>query len=238
MWVSSLFMFHVLHLVTKHTGIRLAIAINGLHWNWVNVDDLLVFGSFQDGQLAGTTTNVDTSTAKAPCTTINTEAGKDELIKTALDKLKDSKKSDDEGKGTTNGGEAREEPEAKLPSDTRTETAGDRIKERERDRERERTRARDHDRGRESDRERGRDDYERGRDKVKERVHRSRDKGKDSGQLIYRSTLFQLSYIVHSPKSKHYLNFLTDPITQDAWRSLSIILLEVICLSFVIFSYV
>ncbi|KAL1547784.1 Cyclin-L1-1 [Salvia divinorum] len=140
----------------------------------------------KDAQLAGTTTNEDTSTAKAPSTAVNAETGKDELVKAALEKLKDTKKSDEEGKNTMNGGESREEPETKLSSDTRTETGGERIKERERDRERERTRGRDHDRGRESDRERGRDerdDYERGRDKVRERVHRSRDKGKDSGRM-------------------------------------------------------
>lgn len=142
------------------------------------------FGFLQDGTLAGTTTNEDTSTAKGSSGAVNPEVGKDELVKAALDKLKESKKSDDEGKGTMNGSETREEPEAKLASDTKTEIGGERMKERERDRERERTRGRDYDRGRESDRERGREDYERGRDKVKERVHRSRDKGKDSGQLI------------------------------------------------------
>lgn len=137
----------------------------------------------KDGTLAGTTTNEDTSTAKGSSGAVNPEVGKDELAKAALDKLKESKKSDDEGKGTTNGSESREEPEAKMASDTKTEIGGERMKERDRDRERERTRGRDYDRGRESDRERGREDYERGRDKVKERVHRSRDKGKDSGRM-------------------------------------------------------
>lgn len=138
----------------------------------------------QDGSLAGT--NEDTSTGKGSSTAVNPDAGKDELIKAALDKLKESKKSDDESKSTINGGESREEPESKLILDTKTDTGGERIKERERDRERERerTRSRDHERGRESDRERGREDSERDRDKVKERGHRSRDKGKDSGQLI------------------------------------------------------
>ncbi|KAH6779103.1 arginine-rich cyclin 1, partial [Perilla frutescens var. hirtella] len=137
----------------------------------------------KDGPLAGTTTNEDNSTAKGSSATVNLEVGKDEMIKSAFNKLKESKKSDSECKSTTNGNESREEAEAKLTSDTKTETSGERIKERERDRERERTRGRDHDRGRESDRERGREDYERGRDRAMERVHRSRDKGKDSGRM-------------------------------------------------------
>lgn len=139
------------------------------------------FGFLQDGPLA-VTTNEDTSTAKGLSGAVNPEGGKDELIKTAPDKLKDSKKSDDEVKSTTNASESTEEP-AKLTSDSKTDIGGERMKERERERERERTRGRDYDRGRESDRERGREDYDRGRDKVKERVHRSRDKGKESGQF-------------------------------------------------------
>ncbi|KAI3443614.1 hypothetical protein Pfo_000279 [Paulownia fortunei] len=130
----------------------------------------------KDGSLAGTTANEDTSTGKGSSSAVNQEAG---------DKLKETKKSDDESKSTINGGESREEPESKLTSDNKTETGGERIKERERDRERERerTRSKDHERGRESDRERGREDTERDRDKVKERGNRSREKGKDSGRM-------------------------------------------------------
>lgn len=148
--------------------------------------------------------------------------------------MKDTKKSDKDGKSTTNGGDSREEPQAKLSSDIRTETGGERIKERERDRERERTRGRDHDRGRDSDRERGRDerdDYERGRDKVRERVHRSRDKGKDSGEHYFSYLIYICSsqIAVYSFISTLF-NFLTDLITQDAWISPNIILLEVFLL--------
>ncbi|KAI3470544.1 hypothetical protein Pfo_027207 [Paulownia fortunei] len=149
----------------------------------------------KDGSLAGTTTNEDTNTSKGSSTAVNEEVGKVELIKAALDKLKESKQSDGESKSTINGGESRQESESKLMPDHKTETGGERIKERERDRERERERekerikSRDHGRGWESDRERGREDTDRDRDKVKERGHRLRDKGKDSGR---------------SEKSKHH----------------------------------
>lgn len=134
--------------------------------------------------MAGTATNEDTNTTKGTSAGASQEVGKDEVIKAALDKLKESKKSDDESKGTVSGGEAREEPDTKLISDHKSEAKErDRDRDRERERERERPRSRDHERGRESDRERGRDDGEKDRDKAKERGHRSRDKGKDSGQF-------------------------------------------------------
>ncbi|XP_011093757.2 cyclin-L1-1 [Sesamum indicum] len=88
----------------------------------------------KDGSLAGQNANEDPSTAKGSSSVLNQEAGKDELIKAALDKLKESKNSDDESKNAINGGESREEPDSKLMSDNKTETSGERIKERERDR--------------------------------------------------------------------------------------------------------
>ncbi|KAL3644353.1 Cyclin-L1-1 [Castilleja foliolosa] len=121
-----------------------------------------------------TTTNEDTSNKNGE----NQEPSKDERIKAALDKLKESKKSDDESKRTVDGGETtREKPDTKLTSDNKTESGGERNKERERGRER--TRSRDHERGRDSDRERARDDNEKGRDKINERgAHRSSDKAR------------------------------------------------------------
>ncbi|GER34361.1 cyclin-L2 [Striga asiatica] len=108
--------------------------------------------------------------------TPNEAGNKGEGVKAALDKLKESKKSDDESKSVTNGRESREGSESKLMLDNRTE-----IKEREKDRERGRERSRSKD-VRDPERERGKEDHERDRDKVKERSHRSRDKGKDSGR--------------------------------------------------------
>ncbi|XP_051116478.1 cyclin-L1-1 [Andrographis paniculata] len=140
----------------------------------------------KDNSAAGTTPNEEANTAKGSS---NQEVGKDELIKAALDKLKETKKSDDESRGTVGGGESREEAETKLVSDHKTDTSGERTKEREREREteRERDKERPRSRGRESDRERGggggREDGDRDRDKVKDRGHRSRDKGRDSGRL-------------------------------------------------------
>ncbi|KAL7136780.1 hypothetical protein ABFS83_10G053600 [Erythranthe nasuta] len=139
----------------------------------------------KDGLLTGPIANEDASAGKVSSAAINQEVGKDELIKDAPEKLKESKKTDDGSLSTINGGESREEPESKLMSDNRTDTSVERVKERERGRERERekTKSRDYERGRESDRERGREDTERDRDNVKERGHRSRDKGKDSGHM-------------------------------------------------------
>ncbi|KAL6558597.1 Cyclin-L1-1 [Orobanche minor] len=104
---------------------------------------------------------------------VSKEVGKDEHIKAALDKLKDSKKGDHELKGAMNGGESTEEPESKLMLGNETEAGEERIKERER----ERTRSKDIERFRDPHRERGREaDTERDRDKIKERGQRSRDK--------------------------------------------------------------
>ncbi|KAK6120401.1 hypothetical protein DH2020_045881 [Rehmannia glutinosa] len=66
---------------------------------WWKAFDADKSGIDEDGSSAATTTNEDISTAKA----VNQEAGKDERIKAALDKLKESKKSDDESKNTING---------------------------------------------------------------------------------------------------------------------------------------
>lgn len=103
---------------------------------------------------------------------INVET-KGGLVRAALDKLKDSKKSDDDSKSMTIEDELREEPVVKSRSEPRTEGSGERIKERER--ERERLKSRDRERGRDSDREREREDADRDRDKVKDRRHRSKD---------------------------------------------------------------
>ncbi|XP_073034291.1 cyclin-L1-1 [Primulina eburnea] len=145
----------------------------------------------KDVSLVGTTTNEGAGTVKVSSTSFSQEVGKDETVKAALDKLKESKRSDDESKGIPIEEESREESESKLIPNHRTETGGERNKERERGRERERdrerekerTKSRDYDRGRESDRERGREDTERDRDKVKEKGHRTRERGKDSGRL-------------------------------------------------------
>ncbi|XP_037492151.1 cyclin-L1-1 isoform X2 [Jatropha curcas] len=133
--------------------------------------------------------NNDDIAPKSAPTVSGAESGasKGTLIKAALDKLKDSKKSDDESKPTD--GEARDEAIPRSKSEHRSEASGDRIKDRERDRdrgrERERERERERDRikerGRDSDREREREETERDRDKAKDRSHRSKDRGKDSG---------------------------------------------------------
>ncbi|KAG1326333.1 hypothetical protein COCNU_01G002670 [Cocos nucifera] len=121
----------------------------------------------------------DTGTPK-----VNPDASssKDALIKAALDKLKESKKNDDDAKSVAAEVDAKEDPMEKA----KDENKSDANLERNRDRERERSKARDRDsRGRDSDHDgRGRDsdrdrewekELERQRDK--ERRHRSKDKG-------------------------------------------------------------
>ncbi|XP_058076852.1 cyclin-L1-1 isoform X2 [Magnolia sinica] len=117
----------------------------------------------------------DTSTPKAA---VNDAGGcKDSLIKAALDKLKVSKKTEDDMKIVPVEGEAKEETAAKPKLDHRTDASG----ERNRERERERMKVRDRDKGgRDSDREREKE-QDRDREKLKERSHRVKDKGKDSG---------------------------------------------------------
>lgn len=111
---------------------------------------------------------------------------KDAKIKLVLDKLKESKKSEDDSKSG--------QPDVDFKDDS----AAKPITERSRDRERERSKVKDWDsrgrdtdrdsRGRDSDRDREREkELERDREKYKERSHRSKDKG--SG---------------HSDKSRHH----------------------------------
>ncbi|CAK7325529.1 unnamed protein product [Dovyalis caffra] len=139
-------------------------------------------------------TNNDSTEAKAaPSGNVESSGSKD-ITKVASDKLKESKRSDDESKPAE--GEARDELIPRSKSEHRTEASGDRSKERDRERERERDRERDRikapdrDRGRDSDRERERDEIERDRDRAKDRGHhRSKDRGRESG---------------HSEKSRHH----------------------------------
>ncbi|KAH7543162.1 hypothetical protein FEM48_Zijuj02G0153900 [Ziziphus jujuba var. spinosa] len=131
--------------------------------------------------------NDDASVSKAPPVAVNLESdgSKGSLIKVSINKLKESKKSDDESKSIPVEGDVKEEPVQKSKSDHRSEIGGERNKERESERERERERnsikARDCDRGRDSDRERKRKQSEMDRDKIKEQGHRSRDRKKDLG---------------------------------------------------------
>ncbi|XP_012466804.1 cyclin-L1-1 isoform X2 [Gossypium raimondii] len=141
--------------------------------------------------------NANVSNTTVAVADVETEGAKEAKIKMALDKLKESKQSDDESKSMpTTDSDAREEPRHKSKSEHRTESSGekskdrDRERERDRERDRERAKARDRDRGRDSDRERERDETERDRDKVKDRGHRSKDRTKDSGG--------------HSEKSRHH----------------------------------
>ncbi|GLJ20559.1 hypothetical protein SUGI_0374050 [Cryptomeria japonica] len=125
--------------------------------------------------------------------------GRDAIVKAALDKLKESKKSDDETCNVSANGELRDDSAAaksKLVSD-RMDGSGDRSK----DRDKERSRPRDHerhredrdrerDRGREWERDRKRDkELDREREKGKDRSHLSKDRNKDTG---------------HSEKSRHH----------------------------------
>lgn len=134
----------------------------------------------------------DISTPKTSAANPDASSSKDALIKVALDKLKESKRNDDDTKSLPAETDAKED----LVAKPKGESKSDANIERNRDRERERLKARDHDsRGRDSDRDsRGRDldrDRERERelerDREKERRHRSKDKG--SG---------------HSEKSRHH----------------------------------
>ncbi|KAK6228158.1 hypothetical protein SCA6_000498 [Theobroma cacao] len=146
--------------------------------------------------------NANVSNTTVAAADLETGGSKEAKVKMALDKLKESKQSDDESKSMPTEGDAREEPRHKSKSEQRTQSGGEKSKERDRERERERERerdrerdrerakARDRDRGRDSDRERERDETERDRDKVKDRGHRSKDRTKDSGG--------------HSEKSRHH----------------------------------
>ncbi|XP_021295414.1 cyclin-L1-1 isoform X3 [Herrania umbratica] len=134
--------------------------------------------------------NANASNTTVAAADLETGGSKEVKVKMALDKLKESKQSDDESKSMPTEGDAREEPRHKSKSEQRTQSGGEKSKERDREREkererdrerdRERAKARDRDRGRDSDRERERDETERDRDKVKDRGHRSKDRTKDS----------------------------------------------------------
>lgn len=128
----------------------------------------------------------DNGSCKAGEENLDGASTKDAKIKLVLDKLKESKKSDDESKSGQHDGDLKDDSAAKP------------ITERNRDRERERSKVKDRDsRGRDSDRDsRGRDsdrdrerekELERDREKYKERSHRSRDKGSGMaiGQLYF-----------------------------------------------------
>ncbi|XWS07907.1 hypothetical protein CRYUN_Cryun41cG0032400 [Craigia yunnanensis] len=130
--------------------------------------------------------NANVSNTIVAAADLETGGSKEAKIKMALDKLKESKQSDDESKSIPTKGDAREEPRHISKSEHRTESGGEKSKERDRerkrdrDRDREREKARDRDKGRDSDRERERDEIPRDRDKVKDRGHRSKDRTKDS----------------------------------------------------------
>nr|QYW07134.1 cyclin L1-1 [Dimocarpus longan] len=166
-----------------------------------SVDSQLQSTPKQELPQSSPSANGDTAAPKPVSAPGNSGSGgtKGSMIKVDLDKVKDSKKSDDDSKSMSTDREVREEPAQKFKSEHRTESSGDRSKDRDRerererdrdrDRERDRTKSRDRDRGRDSDREREREDSERDRDKVKDRSHRSKDRFKDSG---------------HSEKSRHH----------------------------------
>ncbi|XP_020114061.1 cyclin-L1-1 isoform X2 [Ananas comosus] len=148
------------------------------------------------------TTN-DSSTPK------DTGSTKDALIKAALDKLKESKKSEDDGKNVPAELDGKEDLTVKSKSDYKLDASIERGREREK----ERSRGRDRDsRGRESDRDsRGRDsDRERerereiDRDREKERRHRSKDKGSGhSDKLRHHSSRDRSEYhSAHSSRDK------------------------------------
>ncbi|MED6138065.1 Cyclin-L1-1 [Stylosanthes scabra] len=148
--------------------------------------------------------DADTAVPKGATGEADIESVGGALVK-QIDKLRESKKSDDESKSAATDG-TRDEHTQKSKSDRKMETSGDirrdrerdrdrdrdrerdrdRDRDRERDRERDRTKSRDRDRGRDSDKEREREETE--RDKLKDR-HRSRERSKETG---------------HSEKSKHH----------------------------------
>ncbi|XP_057736604.1 cyclin-L1-1 [Arachis stenosperma] len=129
-----------------------------------------------------------------------------------IDKLRESKKSDDESKSAATEGGARDELTLKSKSDRKMEASGDIRRDRDRDRDRERDRDRDRDRDRERDRERERE-RERERDRTKSR---DRDRGRDSDKEREREEIERDKYkdrrrsrerskeTGHSEKSKHH----------------------------------
>ncbi|KAA8536921.1 hypothetical protein F0562_029399 [Nyssa sinensis] len=142
----------------------------------------------KEGSLSGLPTNNDTSTPNTASGAVNLESSRSKGALVAIDRLKESKKSDDDSNSVPSEGKARE-PASKSKSEHRTEASGERNNERERERERdkERPKGQDRDRGRDSDREREREDIERERDKVKDRSRHSKDRGKDFGGHLEKS---------------------------------------------------
>eukprot|EP01018_Ginkgo_biloba_P005788 Gb_18065 [translate_table: standard] len=123
-------------------------------------------------------------------------SGRDAIVRAALDKLKESKKSDNDTKNVSVDGELREDSDAGKSKQLnhRTDATGDRSKEKDKERSRphdrervgEKDRERDRDRGRDWDRDRNRErekEMDREREKGKERSHR-KDKGKDTAVLL------------------------------------------------------
>lgn len=123
-----------------------------------------------------------TSTLKLGAPNSDASLSKEAIVKAALDKLKVSKKTDDDTRNVAAEGDHKEETTVKPKVDHKA----DANTERNYDRERERTKSRDRDsrgrdsdydgRGRDSDRDRDREkDVEREREK--DRRHRAKDKG-------------------------------------------------------------
>ncbi|KAG9450666.1 hypothetical protein H6P81_010631 [Aristolochia fimbriata] len=136
---------------------------------------------------SSTNTTVNDTSSPKEAVTQDAAGSKDILVKAALDKLKLTKKPDDDTKGIPVE-EKKEDSTSKHKSDSRLETSGERIRDRERERFKVRDRDRDRDRGRDSDRDREREkEQERDKEKLKERSHRSKEKG-------------------HSEKSRHHLS--------------------------------
>ncbi|KDP32550.1 hypothetical protein JCGZ_14762 [Jatropha curcas] len=108
------------------------------------------------------------------------------LIKVALDKLNESKKSHDESRPT--GGEARDEPIPISKSEHRAEAIRNRSKDRDKDKDRETERDRIKERDRDSDRKSEWEETERYRDKAKDQSHRSNDRGGHSEKSRYHSS--------------------------------------------------
>ncbi|KAI7980080.1 Cyclin-L1-1 [Camellia lanceoleosa] len=122
----------------------------------------------KEGSLSVPPANNDTSTPKAAPATANLESGgsKGALIKAALDKLKESKKSGDDSESVPVEAEAKEEPVSKLKSERKMDASGERNKERDWDRDRDREREKERDRDREREKERD-GDREREKDRLK-----------------------------------------------------------------------
>ncbi|XP_071710899.1 cyclin-L1-1 [Rutidosis leptorrhynchoides] len=128
----------------------------------------------KEGPSSGPPTLDDTSTIKVSPAAVNPDS-KDASGKTAIGKLKDSTKSDDDDgqnipvEGELKDGHVSKSKEYKTDDVSRERS---RDRERERDRERDRQKVRDRERGRDSE-------SERDREKVRDRSNRSKDRGKD-----------------------------------------------------------